>query len=223
MATFTLTQCPFCFKENANGTVVSYYFPLKKHALGGMEFSLFGHCNFCRATVMATSGYDGSFESEQRIKNHQEHLYTCDAIDHYRTRWFPTPPAHDIPQYLPFKVAKKFLQGELLYAQPHMQDPAANAYMLALERAINHLQPNLSNESILEKLEILYDAGIITQSLLDFANHIEGLQYTVAPPHEDISHEALERLKIFTRLFLLYAFTLPTMIPKAISSENVLV
>ena len=121
-----------------------------------------------------------------------------------------------IPSNLPKNVADKFLQAERLSNQNDMRDPAGNAYRATLERSILHIDASLTGGNLYSKIEKLAKNGQITDDLKNFAHQIRNLGNDATHNDDDITQEELNNLRIFTRMFLMYVFTLPAMIPQTV-------
>lgn len=134
------------------------------------------------------------------------------------------PP--DVPKYLPETVGKFFYQAISAARRNDMPDTAVIMCRRTLEAAIQ--DHGETNGWLATRIKNLADKGKITPSLADWAHHIRELgneaAHDLAPLPE--GKDGLSRARSlveFTRLVLMYLYTLPGMVgeakAKAASSE----
>lgn len=216
MSCYSLTKCPYCFKENVAGTVANYQFhPNSK------DFNIFGYCNNCHGGVVSTGHISGGHDHlsfKIYLENYSGDLSNIPSSQLRISEWLPKPPVPEIPDHLPDNIAAKFNQAELLYNQNGMEDPSGNAYRSTLERALKHIAPEATG-SLNNRIEKLINSRQIVSSMGDFAHSIRTLGNSATHDDEDMSREELTDLRTFTELFLKYMFTLPAMIPDKVKKS----
>ena len=218
MISFCLNKCPFCLKENVVGTVTSFYFTDKVSSTYAHSkiFHAFGHCNHCLMGMVGNGLVRNAYSAQSEFKQYQGDIAKFEYMDGLPFEWYPKSPKIDIPTHLPKNVEDKFLQAERLSNQNDMRDPAGNAYRATLERSILHIDASLTGGNLYSKIEKLAKNGQITDDLKNFAHQIRNLGNDATHNDDDITQEELNNLRIFTRMFLMYVFTLPAMIPQTV-------
>ena len=218
MLSFCLNKCPFCLKENVVGTVTNLYFTNKESSNhhNKVLFHAFGHCNHCLMGMVGNGLILNTDYAQRGIKQYHGDIAKYGHINGSPFEWLPKPPEIDIPANLPKNVEDKFLQAERLSNQIDMRDPAGNTYRATLERSILHIDASLTGGNLYSKIEKLAKNGQITEDLKDFAHQIRVLGNDATHNDDDITQEELNNLRIFTRMFLMYVFTLPAMIPQTV-------
>lgn len=126
-------------------------------------------------------------------------------------RWLPSPPVPDVPDRLPEAVSRAFSEAEELRLAG-FRGPAGNAYRRALEAAIKIVDPELTG-SLYTRIETLSKTTRLTPSMRDFAHRIRTLGNEASHETPVVGDDEIDDLATFTKLFLLYQFTLPEMIP----------
>ena len=217
MISFCFDKCPFCLKENVVGTITSYYFTEKVSTAYSnyILFHAFGHCNHCLMGVVGNGLIRNDYSAKTELKQHKGDIAKFEYI--LMLEWSPKPPEIDIPTNLPKNVEEKFRQAEHLSNLIDMRDPAGNAYRATLERSILHIDASLTGGNLYSKIEKLAKNGQITEDLKNFAHQIRNLGNDATHNDDDITQEELNNLSIFTRMFLMYVFTLPAMIPQTVT------
>ena len=217
MISFCLDKCPFCLKENVVGSVTSFYCTKKVSPAYSdyFLFHAFGHCNHCLMGIVGNGLMKNHYSAETELKQYKGDIAKFKYI--FKLEWSPKPPEIDIPANLPKNVEDKFLQAERLSRQIDMRDPAGNAYRATLERSILHINASLTGGNLYSKIEKLANNGQITEDLKNFAHQIRVLGNDATHNDDDITQEELNNLRIFTRMFLMYVFTLPAMIPQTVT------
>ncbi len=223
MVSFSLKKCPFCLKENVAGTILHFDF-LQSH-----KCNLLGRCNHCLNGIVGQvnignlsqlAGYhpqEQYYRVQEFIRTSEGNIEDDEFILSETLTWFPKPPEIDIPANLPKNVEEKFRQAERLSNLIDMRDPAGNAYRATLERSILHIDASLTGGNLYSKIEKLAKNGQITEDLKNFAHQIRVLGNDATHNDDDITQEELNNLSIFTRMFLMYVFTLPAMIPQTVT------
>lgn len=200
MSTFAI-KCPHCFKDEVAFTV-RHFVPTQR-ADGRCDMETFATCNHCHRGVTATITTDSPCHIDALPGNlyQYKHLHIGE--------WLPRVPLPDVPDRLPPAVQAVFLEAEQLrLAKFH--GPAGNAYRRALEAAMIDL--DITTEGTLyERVERLASQGILTSGMQKFAHRIRALGNMAS--HETFSESESNELRLFTKLFMMYLFTLPSMLP----------
>lgn len=118
-----------------------------------------------------------------------------------------------IPEYLPMTVLKAFRQAENNANEQGHEEASALMFRRCIEMAARHLD-NAKDLTLIKRLEKLKKDTKITPSMFDWANQIRIIGNDAAHDEDPISNEELESIRLFSEMFLRYAFTLPEMINK---------
>lgn len=211
MATFAI-KCPHCLRDNTSFTVIASHRhdsvtpnPVTNNRV---RTEVFATCNACKKGVCSTVvvQYPGPTHEVEKINSAIDSLSGM-TIE----RWTPSPPGADIPAYLPEQVERAYSEAERLKLAG-FRGPAGNAYRRALEAAIKHAAPD-GKGSLYARIESLAASGKLTTNMKEFAHQIRNLGNEASHETPVIEEDEIDDLAIFTRLFLMYEFTLPGMLP----------
>lgn len=220
-------DCPYCAKKDVAFTVQHITSHVKEKArYQGVSFhTVFATCNNCLNGISALHCVTNSdvYINNAPLANGLLSAVT-DNIPHFfdeifgeQLDWFPKAPKPDLPAHLPDDVLRKFRAAETLYFQAQSNDDllefSGTAYRSALELGLKHLDSH-SDKNLNWRINHLVKTQVLVKSMGDFAHAIRSLGNDAT--HNEISVEELEQLRLFTQLFLQYAFTLPAMIPNNI-------
>lgn len=223
MITFVY-DCPYC-KAKHTGFEINGY---KKFDSGsGPKFSIMANCNRCTRAIVGNTRsliYDTASKFEEAITNQnkwsdlEQFYWTVGTI-----KFFPQPEKPDIPEFLPNDVSAELETAEQLFllngeAQNFVK-PAGNSYRSVLEKALCHLADNPNRARLDKRIEHLFELGILTLSLKNFALRIRTLSADASHTYTEFTQSDLVELRTFVQLFLKYTFTLPAMIPDESKEE----
>lgn len=211
--------CPHCHTERAYFEICAAV-PRQADAQIN-RVSLLAQCHCCLSSMCCdldfgmNAGDFGKFISRYRIDT------VLNLFEHYSPNcfhFFPATAKPDIPENLPDDVQRDFQAAEQLYfisrANADIALSAGHRYRLALERALAVLD-NGSDKNLNRRINQLVGQGKLVQDMGHFAHRIRALGND-ASHGNPFTQEELEQLRLFARLFLLYTFSLPAMIPKAV-------
>lgn len=210
MATFAI-KCPHCFRSNTSFTVVVSrpHLPFDKSLSGWKKVETFAMCNACQRGVCGTV-----LVNHPHVTMQLETIgLAIDTSTHIKMEeWFPNPPKADVPAHLPPLVAEVFTEAEELRLAG-FRGPSGNAYRRALEAALKVVAPELSG-TLFKRIEKLAEEHRLTQHMSQFAHRIRTLGNEASHETPLVENDEIDDLAIFTKLFLMYEFTLPGMLPK---------
>ncbi|WP_321968866.1 DUF4145 domain-containing protein [Paraburkholderia tropica] len=210
MATFAI-KCPHCLRDNTSFTVVTSrpHFPFEKNSHGWKKVETFASCNACQRGICGTVLVNHPHVTVQL----ETTGLVIDSSDNVKIgEWFPNSPKADVPAHLPALVAQVFTEAEELRLAG-FRGPSGNAYRRALEAALKDVAPNM-NGTLFKRIERLAEEHRLTQHMSQFAHRIRTLGNEASHETPVVEHDEIDDLAIFTRLFLMYEFTLPGMLPK---------
>lgn len=124
---------------------------------------------------------------------------------------YPQKEKLEAPESISSAVEKPFLQG-LDNAQRGNNDAAAAMFRKALEAATRELAPDMANKPLAKRIDLLADSGKLTADLKEWAHLIRLDGNQGVHDDEELTTAEIEQLKEFTRLFLVYTFTLPAQV-----------
>ncbi|MCK3657257.1 hypothetical protein A4G18_00605 [Pasteurellaceae bacterium Pebbles2] len=216
-------DCPYCAKKDVAFTIrhiASNVADTGKYR-GQTVHNVFATCNHCFSGITAmyilnnSDDYINGMPSANGLiaAVNDKLVHFFDDVFDKKLAWFPEPPISVAPQYLPVDVERKFLAGEKIYFQTkhdeNLVEFAGTAYRSALEQALKYLDDN-SDKNLNRRINHLVKTQVLVKSMGDFAHTIRSLGNEAT--HNEISADELDKLRLFTQLFLQYAFTLPAMI-----------
>lgn len=125
----------------------------------------------------------------------------------------PPPPVPTIPEHLPDNIAFFFRQAAEAGSQASLRDAAVMMCRKTLEAALKVIEPDLGDRLLLApRIRKLAESGCLTSDLADWAEHIRLLGNEAAHETDPVDFEEARELVEFTRLVLIYLFTLPEMV-----------
>lgn len=219
MISFPYT-CPFCSKDV--GFQVTAAIPHKLSNAPGYHIGILARCPMCHFSISSDFHTDNAQKCTISHCFSDIDSYVLEELINQKIEFFPRPKQPEIPEYLPEKLKTKYLAAEDLYllcqSKPHFLDSAGNAYRAALELGLALLEnPDTPQDKNLNwRINQFVKNGMLVQAMGDFAHRIRALGNLASHSTLDFSQEELNDLRLFTRLFLMYTFTLPAMLPKDI-------
>jgi hypothetical protein len=211
MATFAI-KCPHCLRDNTSFTVIASnrHDQRAVHPANptNVRTEVFGVCNACKKGVCSTVDVRYPQVTYEVEKLNAAIDATTGLTIH---GWMPLAPTVDMPAHLPDAVERAYSEAERLKLAG-FRGPAGNAYRRALEAAIKHATPE-GKGNLFQRIESLATAGKLTTNMKDFAHRIRTLGNEASHETPVIEDDEIDDLAVFTKLFLMYEFTLPGMLP----------
>ena len=124
----------------------------------------------------------------------------------------PSPPRTVAPEHTPQNVDQFFRQG--MENLPGNWDAAGAMFRKALDTALKHKFPDLRGR-LFERIENAAGQHKLTPDLANWAHQIRLGGNDASHEEAPFSKDAAEELASFTKLVLLYLFTLPGMLEKS--------
>lgn len=202
--------CPHCHHSNTAFTVV-HSVPRVNQPRGApvVEITVFAVCNSCYHGVVCDAYVDTSREGARPdIQVLQGNLSHCPWL--VIGEWLPRPPTPDVPEHLPPAVHTALLQAERARHLADNTAPAAMCYRRALQIGVRALQAQGNN--LLQEIDSLVTNGRLTNEMGSWAHEVRLIGNDGAHEEAQPTNDEIESIAEFTRLFMLYAFTLPAML-----------
>lgn len=220
-------DCPYCRKKNV-AFEVNDFSKRERMNSGKDVFAILGTCNNCGGGVVTNVlvsnmrlnlGYNPSQSEDiyRLFETHAQHKYSLAEIfpdQHFV--FYPLPPKPDIPEHLPADLEEAFSEAEDLFClveENKFLKQAGSSYRAVIELALAKLDDNPADKNLNQSINQLADKGKLSPSMKDFAHRIRTLGNSASHALLEFSKQDLEDIRLFTRLFLIYSFTLPAMIP----------
>lgn len=186
------------------------------------EQAEFHTCGHCRRRVHFYEHDEHAADNSREGWYYTYVLGICQGCDHasflvYRSRSqsgeqdpFAIYPSSDVaPQHMPSRVEK--LYNEACETQGISLEGAGMLFRKTLEASL-HTDDNLK---LIARIKRAAKRQKITPAMEEWAHHIRVVGNETAHEIEDFTPEEIAELQEFTRLFLMYLFTLPRMMKDA--------
>ena len=125
----------------------------------------------------------------------------------------PKPPSTAAPAFTPENVARFFEQG--MENLPRNWDAAGTMFRKALEAGLKNKWPEIEGRDLYARIEKVAAQGGLTDDMKDWAHQIRDDGNDAAHEDQPMEVSRARALADFTRLFLLYTFSLPGMLREA--------
>lgn len=232
MITFSY-DCPYCKSKNV-AFEVGDFGRRERKSQDKDVFAILATCNNCGGGIVTNVvvsktitdvGYFGykrsvSDETLDLLMFHQNKKYSLSEVfPNQELVFHPEPPKPDIPEHLPEELAVLFLEAEELYclvADGKFLKQAGASYRAVIELALSKLDDNPADKNLNQRINQLAKQGKLSSSMEKFAHRIRSLGNSASHALLEFSRKDLDDIRLFTRLFLIYSFTLPSLIPEDI-------
>ncbi|OOF85094.1 DUF4145 domain-containing protein [Rodentibacter ratti] len=220
-------DCPYCKKKNVAFEVADFA-RRERNNHNTDVFAILGTCNNCGGGVVTnvlasnnppSFGYSSSQSdiTNNTIENHHRNKYSLEEIfPNQKFVFYPLPSKPEIPEYLPPDLENAFSEAEDLFClveENKFLKQAGSSYRAVIELALSKLDDNPADKNLNQRINQLADKGKLSPSMKDFAHRIRTLGNGASHALLEFSKQDLDDIRLFTRLFLTYSFTLPAMIP----------
>ncbi len=198
-------DCPHCGTRSVGFTITSEH---RAHMTSSDLWDTLAFCHQCSRGILAT------FKTPAHVKP-KSLVGSKAGISPLNIS--PSPPSTGAPQHVPDNVAEYYRQG-----MDNLQGNWTAAGMMfrkTLDIGLKVKFPDISG-SLKARIDAAAERGGLTADLAEWAHQIR-LDGNVAAHEEEPSEEEdAQRLCAFTRLVLLYLFSLPGMLEKARSDAE---
>jgi len=205
MSVTLVRDCPHCGAEKVAMR------PIGQAPVGPNKTTAAFSCNRCNEVLCVsfmhppkgagwiTSTNTGDFDAVARASNS---TVICE---------YPEKEALEAPESISDAVRRAFVQG-LDNARRGHTDAAASMFRKAIDVATRELDPSTAGKLLAARINLLASNGKLTEDLKDWAHLIRLDGNQGAHDDEELTHAEIDQLKDFTRLFLIYTFTLPAQV-----------
>ena len=195
-------DCPRCGTKNAGFSLQhpGKYVSEEDHGRG-FVFDVLATCRVCERSVVATL----STGMARTINDARARYTTIEAVA-------PAPRSTKAPAFTPDNVARFFEQG--MENLPRNWDAAGTMFRKALEAGLKANWPEVEGK-LYQRIEKVAELGGLTDDMKDWAHQIRDDGNDAAHEDQPMRKDRAQALAEFTRLFLLYAFSLPGMLAQA--------
>lgn len=195
-------DCPHCGTKSVGFTIVHQW---HAHKVGGYHWDTLAWCGQCSKGVLATFQTPNSNPPTSHLGNASWDYSNALVIA-------PSCPDTSAPDHTPTNVARFYAQG--MDNLPGNWDAAGSMFRKALETALKNKFPEIKG-TLYERIEKAAKQHKLMPDLADWAHQIRLDGRNAVHEEEPFSKEEAERLSTFTKLILLYLFSLPGMIDQA--------
>ncbi len=198
-------DCPHCVTKNVGSTALA-----EKEAVDSV-WHVFCSCNNCGHCVIVRIGVvPGAPSPLDALKKavwdqwrQRQHMFLVDIL--------PKLPQSNPVAGLPPDVEESFDAARLDYGAGRYTQ-ACFLFRQTLERAMyNLLEGSLEKKDLWQKIEKTREKELITKELARWAQHIRVIGNEAVHKFTPTAEDAAD-METFTRLFLMYVYTLPAML-----------
>ena len=162
-------------------------------------YDILATCLVCGRSVVATISAPGSLDR----------FASNDITVHAMA---PMPADTTAPDHTPANVGSFYKQG--MENLSKNWDAAGTMFRKALEAGIKSKWPSVTG-SLFHRIDCVAAQGGLTEDMKEWTHQIRLIGNDAAHEEEPIGRNQAQDIATFTRLFLLYAFTLPRMLEEA--------
>ena len=198
-------QCPHCHTNDMALVALAWTFISDFHGVAHLE------CPRCRLPSAAEIRATPSGVIPQVGRFEQGFGGDPTAIGYSIFDFWPAIPGPNVPEYLPPKVHRVYLQAERNFPTDGNEEAAGMLYRKALDVGLLQIDPTLIG-MLGQKIKALAKAGKLTADLEDWSGHVRDLGNEAAHDDEPPTRQDLNDLRGFTEMVLRYLFTLPGMV-----------
>lgn len=203
-------DCPHCTAENSPMMFRGEY-PISKDAnVHPKQFDLVFSCPKCQhlSIVTVTTETGQSKFSQNKQGDLTTHMARTEGRFPRISKVYPTKATSEAPKHIPPAAERCYLQAEDNFRRGYA-DSAGAMYRKTLDVATKQLDPGLANKKLQSRIDALHTAGLLTDSLKDWAHNVRLDGNNASHEDDELCDEDLDQLAAFTKFFLIYAFTLP--------------
>ncbi|MDN7754082.1 DUF4145 domain-containing protein [Burkholderia gladioli] len=197
-----VTDCPHCGASNAAFNV-TYANP---HYLRRESWNTLAICPSCGCGIYAVISAHPAHGTIHNLQNIQGNLALHDEV--YSIEVFPKAEQVEAPEHIPPLATRAFVEGaeSLNAGRP---TAAAAMFRRCLEIALKQHSPDIEAWKLDKRIDKLFAEGRITKDLQEWAHRIRLEGNDALHEEEEFTKETASEMMEFTRMVLVYLYTLP--------------
>ena len=200
-------DCPHCGTKQASFQILSeFHSPLSKGRIYAFVICGINTCQKAATAVfqvhLTTHGYSGS--SNELVSGFSQYPSKFLFVDFY-----PKPETPEIPEHLPENVNTYYL--EAVNNVKSSPNAAGMMFRKTLDTGLKKIDPGAKG-NLLDRIKSAAETGKITQDMADWADRIRLDGNDAAHEEDPFTPQQAEELHLFTRLVMMYLFSLPGML-----------
>ncbi len=217
MASLINTICSHCGRDNAVLEAIGEtYQPLKK------TIALSFICRSCSGVMVAEVEPAGGVQTSGGFFKHM-HSYQSDiqldGRSNYGTKWgnvrniYPKVSSIEAPLATPERIAKFFIEAQENFNRGNFETSVGLARKV-IDLATHHLgvSADISVNNLSARINRLRDNNMLTADMADWAHIVRLDGNESVHTDEEFTEQETKEILDFTETFLLYSFTLPSMV-----------
>ena len=200
-------DCPHCGTKQASFQIRSeFHSPLTKGRIYAFVICGINTCQKAATAVFQvdTRTYSHSGSPHELVNGFSEHPSKFLFVDFY-----PEPETPEIPEHLPENVNTYYL--EAVNSVKSAPNAAGMMFRKTLDTGLKKIDPGAKG-NLLARIKSAADSGKITQDMADWADRIRLDGNDAAHEEDPFTPQQAEELHLFTRLVMMYLFSLPGML-----------
>ena len=200
-------DCPHCGTKQASFQIRSeFHSPV---SIGKIYVFVVCEINTCQKAATAvfrvdktTHTYLGSLdELRTEFSKHPSKFFLVD--------FYPKPQTPEIPEHLPENVHTYYL--EAVNSVKSSPNAAGAMFRKTLDTGLKKIDPGAKGR-LIDRIKSATKTGKITQDMADWADRIRLDGNDAAHEEDSFTPQQAEELHLFTRLVMMYLFSLPGML-----------
>ncbi|MCY3624609.1 MAG: DUF4145 domain-containing protein [Candidatus Dadabacteria bacterium] len=200
-------DCPHCGTKQAGFYILSeFHSPLKK----GIIYT-FVICGISTCQKAATAVFQVNLRDYTYSGSHSE---LANDFSRFPSKFlfvdfYPKPETPEIPEHLPENVNMYYL--EAVNSVKSSPNAAGAMFRKTLDTGLKKIDPEAKGR-LIDRIKSAAKTGKITQDMADWADRIRLDGNDAAHEEDPFTHQEAEELHLFTRLVMMYLFSLPGML-----------
>ncbi|XUV83534.1 DUF4145 domain-containing protein [Enterobacter sp. TMH.L2] len=203
-------NCPHCLRENA---VIQAF--AEKRKGNSSIYDVAFYCRSCEKSLIAEVeahgiGTGGPFQASKMSDNVNvsipgDPMFTLLNV-------YPESRSHSAPNDTPIRAAKFFIEAKDNFQRQRYETSVMLCRKVLDISTREILGEDSKNEQLSQRISMLYAKGKITEQMKDWAHIVRMDSNGAVHSDEEFSEEEANQMISFTEVFMIYSFTLPSMV-----------